>query len=250
MAAPWRSGKSASVLPAFLYAEEKDLKLTHYLYMPFRNNDKRHHLAVKFSPQAPWWAELVALPGPLEELAKDSLEAIGAQYMLACFQEQAFNNWYIRNWSAPATLMDVAQTEALFKEAVGRVMQGWPQGTLLIHVDEHKDISSNRFVRRGALKLLSSLGNCVKVICTYTVPPPVGGPGTEVCRVPVEKPMIDIGELMRRRHEFSMSRPPLSVTCAAPVTFNVTSNRRACRLWTAFLGTSRRPQSWQLHIWP
>ena len=81
MAAPSQSGKTAAVLPAFLYAMKYGVNLSHYIYMPFYNNKGRFH-------------EKVPLPDWLLSLPESDLERIGMSYMLVCLEKLLFEDSY------------------------------------------------------------------------------------------------------------------------------------------------------------
>ena len=189
MAAPSQSGKSAAVLPGFLRAVELNLGLTHYLYMPFFFNGGQCHGGVICC----------------QHMDERALESVGAQYMLACFQEQAFNVGYLELWLAPEKPENLRQTERKFAAAVDRFLDKSPGGVILIHLDEHPKICASSAVRRGALSLLTSVGNRVRVIATHTDVPdlPAEGSSSAVCRAPVAKPIVDVSELMCRRPVFA-----------------------------------------------
>lgn len=197
LAAPSMRGKSASVLPAFLYGALHGMNLTHYLYMPFHHNGKRYHHPARFKDQS-----------------EQALKQIGAEYMLACFYMQVLYNRYLKNWIAPASLTDGEQTERDFRDAVDLFMDHCPDGVLLIHLDEHRYMSDNSAVRRGAMELLTSLQGRVKVIATYTDLPVLAPAGisSEVCRVPIPMPMLDVNWLLNHWKEFDLSEITANVS--------------------------------------
>ena len=168
------------------------MNLTHYLYIPFNNNGNRYHRKVQDDADR-----------------QGDLEQIGAEYMLDCFEAQAICNRYLKDWIAPATRAEAKQTERDFRDAVDLFMSCSRDGVLLVHLDEHRDMSNNPAVRRGAMQLLTSLGNRVKVITTYTDLPPLAAACTtsKVCRVPIPQPTLDVSWLMKHRQEFAMPRP-------------------------------------------
>ena len=49
-AAPPSSGKTCSILPAFLRSAEREGGFTHYIYIPFDNNENRIFKASPFEP--------------------------------------------------------------------------------------------------------------------------------------------------------------------------------------------------------
>ena len=164
MAAPSESGKSAAVLPAFLRAVELELGLTHYLHMPFYNNDGDHHRG----------ADVLRPPSP--GLSLDRLEDAGAEYMLECFRAQAEDLAYNRNWSFPESPQDVTQTKKAMRKAVDTFMDRSPGGVLLVH-------------RRSWPDLPDAPGQ---------------GSSSAICRVPLGKPLFDVRQCMEKRPEFQL----------------------------------------------
>ena len=87
------SGKSASVVVGFLRSRELDsgddarLNFTHYVYMPFANNDRNYHVDEE---------QLVSGCGKSSKLR----EALGATYMRGCFRE-TFDSDYVDGWHLP-----------------------------------------------------------------------------------------------------------------------------------------------------
>ena len=106
-------------------------------------------------------------------------------------------------------LLQMWDVEGRFEYLVNKILECTVEGRLLIHVDEHRHMCNNPAVRRGALMLLSSLPEQVRVIATFTDIPPLPSPNSPaVCRVPISKPIIDVGELMKRRAELSLLGEP------------------------------------------
>ena len=95
-----------------------NLGLAHYLYLPFDNNDGKYHVGV----------------GCLPMHSEQDLELIGAQYMLACFAELAFNRKHLRQWPTPVKPEDMASTQQKFAEAVDRFIDKSLGGGVLVHL--------------------------------------------------------------------------------------------------------------------
>eukprot|EP00435_Cladocopium_sp_Y103_P009308 s3886_g2.t1 len=71
--------------------------------------------------------------------------------------------------------------------------------SLLLHIDEHRSMSTSPEFRRGALLLAGSLPQMCQVIAAYVEPPDLEAPGSsQVCRFPIAMMLVDVGPLLTR----------------------------------------------------
>ena len=181
--APAGSGKTSSILPAFLQSE-----FTHYLYIAFANSNN-----CKFSltPSAPF---------DDQEKAYNQ----GAAFALACV------NMLLMKTKLQA--ISILPTELISQEAATKRLKAMIRkhfGALshvLFHVDEHRKMCdrSDRehdpgaSFSRGAMQTLAGAGT---VVATYTEPPYMPAIGaeasSEVCRLPVALPCLDVDKVLQ-----------------------------------------------------
>eukprot|EP00930_Biecheleria_cincta_P073985 TRINITY_DN6122_c0_g1_i2.p1 TRINITY_DN6122_c0_g1~~TRINITY_DN6122_c0_g1_i2.p1 ORF type:complete len:534 (+),score=97.69 TRINITY_DN6122_c0_g1_i2:3-1604(+) len=196
------SGKSASVVLGFLRCRQLQTldgqrsPFTHYLYMPFRNNGGNYHSCVDEE-------ELMSTCGRNVKLR----EALGAMYMRDCFKAEAFGQRdsgccepvYIDVWNYSRQIESFKRTQALLKNDVSEFMRRSPNGVLLVHVDEHREMCPDPSFRKGALRVLAELAN-VKVFATYTdIPPLPAQSSSGTCRQAVACLMPDVKTIMEQR---------------------------------------------------
>eukprot|EP00930_Biecheleria_cincta_P087442 TRINITY_DN76673_c0_g1_i1.p1 TRINITY_DN76673_c0_g1~~TRINITY_DN76673_c0_g1_i1.p1 ORF type:complete len:639 (+),score=120.71 TRINITY_DN76673_c0_g1_i1:92-2008(+) len=188
VAAAAKSGKSSSVLPGFLHSISMGvgLNFSHYLYMPFHNNDRRHHTRVSTQD--------------LEVYTQEQRFRLGAMYMRDCFRAQAFGSpsSYERDWKLPATVVDIRKTQTLLDEDVQHFMKRSPDGVLLLHVDEHRKMCDDVDFRKGAMAVMATSPQ-VRVLATFIdiVPQPAEG-SSGICRYAVCKPPLDVRTVMEQ----------------------------------------------------
>ena len=226
LSAPTKRGKSAAILPIFCRSVELGSQhcFTHYLYMPFANNGRNRnqpelwfgllsflllsfvqfcvsgrcsfvHICSMFA-----WGHNPASQRLLRSLENDELERAGADFMLHCFRRQ-MNGTYSRSstWSLPSQIPDLADTEAKFQEEMEKFLQRNASNRLLLHIDEHRFMSTSPEFRRGALLLAGSLPQMCKVIATYLEPPDLAAQGSsQVCRFPIAMMLVDVSPLLTR----------------------------------------------------
>jgi len=187
MCSPGGSGKSSSVLPAFLAGARpsRTAPFTHYLYLAFDNNNKR----------------FFRLDGNPSTYAQKA-EAQGAAFILECVKKllQEPDVEYpcvIRPSDRPRSTQDL---DDLFQDHLGS--SGRPF-KCLVHVDGKtcsQELATSGEFHRGALEALQSCSR-VTVIATYVEPPELP-PDVEpslssgVCRDPVPLPCLDIDAAM------------------------------------------------------
>ena len=136
-------------------------------------------------------------PAP-RSLETDELERAGADFMLHCFRRQ-MNGTYSRSstWSLPSQIPDLADTEAKFQEEMEKFLQRNASNRLLLHIDEHRSMSTSPEFRRGALLLAGSLPQMCQVIATYLEPPDLAAQGSsQVCRFPIAMMLVDVSPLL------------------------------------------------------
>ena len=186
VAAPSRSGKTASILPAFL---RTDGKLTHYLYLAFSNNNDA---CFAVSPSKPHADRKIA-------------ENQGAAFIFECVKRllnvpDSFSAYIVPLEDNPRP---AAETSRLLKSYL--IEKLGSDSKPLFHLDEHKRMcdrqddlieDTGRDFSRGAMKTLASISN-VAVVATYVDPPLLHGLGSaSVCRYPVIQPRLDINWVM------------------------------------------------------
>ncbi|KAJ1437706.1 hypothetical protein B484DRAFT_428226 [Ochromonadaceae sp. CCMP2298] len=197
--APTKSGKSSSVLPAFLKSAEGVQGFTHYLHLPFHNNGGRCFKVV----------------GKLE---KKTAELAGAAFILDALTMLLDNDDAADG--VPLRVPDVNKLKEVADELRKKLEdQLGDDCKPLIHLDEHRrmtgksldDLTSvDRVFRMGALHCLGYLGDSIGLIATYTdrlIEFAVEG-SSEACRVPVALPCADPSAMMRDVPELHFSHPP------------------------------------------
>ncbi|CAE7571471.1 unnamed protein product [Symbiodinium necroappetens] len=144
-------------------------RFTHYLYMPFANNDGSCH-----SP---------APNRQLRDLETDELERAGADFMLHCFRTQMNGAYHDLEWQPPKPLPSLNMAVARFKKEVHKFLQDQSK-RLLLHIDEHRSMSASPEFR-------------CRVIATYVQPPDLPAQNSsKVCRFAIAMMLVDVGSLM------------------------------------------------------
>ena len=137
-------------------------------------------------------------PAP-RSLETDELERAGADFMLHCFRRQMNGEYLGTEWQLPSPLPDVRTTVAKFAEEVDKFLQRNASNRLLLHIDEHRSMSTSPECRRGALLLAGSLPQMCPVIATYLEPPDLAAQGSsQVCRFPTAMMLVDVSPLLTR----------------------------------------------------
>jgi len=203
--APTQSGKTASILPAFLDSAEGNrsidgvnVSFSYYIYLAFDNNDNRCFRA------------RTAVQGNYYEQ--------GAFFMLEflkMFFRNEFGEAYIENTgsgSVPSLLLIQTEMKKVLKSNA-------PQGRCLIHLDEHRsmlrhaDEKEAALFRKGAIETLAEIPGVI-IVATYTkVLTEVDPAGSsKVCRYPVAVPLLDIDAMTRSIPEFDVHLPERCLT--------------------------------------
>lgn len=196
ISAPPKSGKTSSVLPAFLKSIEMKNGGTHYIYVAFNNNNRRSFKSCPFIPSS----------DPI------TAEDQGAAFIVQCIKTllerpDDLDAYKIKIEESPKgnsreTLI------AYLKEKFGNDYRIW------FHLDEHGDMCDRSVdatcngapFSRGALSLLASIGR-TRVIATYTEKPTVfAKKSSKVCRFPIPLPAIDINQILRKVSELSLDK--------------------------------------------
>ena len=114
--------------------------------------------------------------------------------MLECFREQLQNSY----WKAAVPVDSSIEPAQALRKEVKKVLKK-PTDRLLIHLDEHRAMSSDADFRRGALSIWGEMPDLVTVISTYTDLPDIQARGSSsgVCRRPIPKPMFDVSRMMQ-----------------------------------------------------
>ena len=111
------------------------------------------------------------------------------------------NGTYSRSatWSLPSQIPDLEDTTAKFQEEVEKFLQRNASNRLLLHIDEHRSMSTSPPFRRGALLLAGSLPRMCQVIATYLEPPDLAAQGSsQACRFPIAMMLVDVSPLLTR----------------------------------------------------
>ena len=197
VAAPSKSGKTASVLPAFLKTEGK---LTHYLYLAFSNNNEACFSVYPSKPNS----------------NRDIAENQGAAFIFECVKRlldvpNSLSDYIITLDDNPRLSVETSHLLAAYlAENLGS------DTTVLFHLDEHKKMcyrldnnedDTGRDFSRGAMKALARISNAV-VVATYVDPPLLDGFGSStVCRYPVIRPRLDINKVIETVPELRFPHP-------------------------------------------
>jgi hypothetical protein len=197
LSAPAASGKTSSILPAFLRSTERDGGFTHYLYLSFDNNNFRFY---RLAPD-------IEFADP---------ENQGSSFILKCLkhllEEQEVSEegpFYIQPDEGPLN------GRALEKEIVKYLEQiASPASRILLHLDEHRKMCPRErtdsdekcpgaLFSRGAMQSLARVPS-VTVVATYTKQPPLPPLGSSgVCRYPVSLPCLDMETVMKEIPELN-----------------------------------------------
>ena len=193
--APAASGKTTSVLPAFL-----ESGFTHYLYIAFDNNNGRQF---KLSPSKPI-ADCV------------SAEDQGAAFAVECLRTLLLQPEKKGPHKIEIGHKDLPSKEHSTKELKELLdLHLNDQHRVLFHVDEHRKMCDRHETKddpgasfsRGAMLALASCGT---VVATYVEPlyalPPLGS--SELCRKPVAMAQVDVEKFLQYHN--------LALPCATP----------------------------------
>ena len=176
--APSGSGKTCSILPAFLKS-----KFTHYLYIAFDNNNGRKFTLAPYKPS----------------LDERKAEKQGAAFILKCVTLLLSGDGprEISVEEHCITRCPTGDLKKLIHQSFG------PDSKVLFHVDEHRKMCSRSgdaddpgaCFSRGAMETLAAVGT---VVATYIEPPPAraGLESSSVCRQPVALPCLDLEKIL------------------------------------------------------
>jgi len=187
--APAASGKTTSVLPAFLESKF----FTHYLYIAFDNNNDRQF---QLSPYK-----------PMDDTS--CAEEQGAAFAYECVrklvQEPDKQGPHKIKIEVDGKRRELP-TEKVSVDDKLKTLLGYhfgEQSCILFHVDEHRKMCERGDAKndpgasfaRGAMQTLAKVGI---VVATYTDPPSVPALGSSgVCRSPVFMPQVDIQKILQ-----------------------------------------------------
>ena len=190
ISAPSASGKTSSVLPAFLVSQHLENNGTHYFYLAFSNNNER---SFKSRPSTPNSDRGIA-------------EEQGAAFIFECVKTllerpDNLDDYCIKVPKSPKRRMGtvIREMNGYLADKLGDGCRVW------FHVDEHAkmcDLSpeskgNGAGFSFGAMSTLARLKGA-KVIATYVDrPSSIPGVGSsDVCRYPVALPPVDINQVM------------------------------------------------------
>eukprot|EP01031_Cornospumella_fuschlensis_P031072 gene31072-37553_t len=193
VAAPPASGKTSSILPAFLSSTGMKDGGTHYLYMAFNNNGCR-----SFS-----------LDSDLDRNVQNA-EKQGAAFIVKCVEHLLES----ANYAISIPLTKLPRVNSSVESLKDVFARHFPAGSRIwVHVDEHAQMCPRSYHQpddpgaafsRGALKTLAKVP-MVTVIATYTERPlaiPPAASSSVICRVPVALPPVDLDQLLQHVPEF------------------------------------------------
>ncbi len=189
ISAPSGSGKTASILPAFLESPSA----THYLYLPFDNNE---------------YKDFRAKPYMIGTTDITKAEQQGAAFVAQCVKNLLEGKGY----DAIPVIDDVPSIESIVNDLKPYLQQKLGNGyRIWFHIDEHRKIIQRDYPNdiprqraaaafsKGAMTVLVGLNGC-EVIATYIDPPtelpPMGS--SACCRYPIPLASIDIDQVMAR----------------------------------------------------
>jgi hypothetical protein len=186
VSAPTRSGKTSSVLPAFLRSTSMVNGGTHYIYLAFHNNNNR---SFESSPYAPSSDEKIA-------------ERQGAAFMVECVRTLLEHPDDINRYAIKVEESPELKVEG-YSVIIGTYLTEKLGGNLNIffHLDEHARMCSREegdgaAFSRGAMTALACAAG-VTVIATYIERPSLPTEkSSQVCRNPIPLPSIDITQVM------------------------------------------------------
>jgi hypothetical protein len=204
---PSTTGKTTSILPAFL---ESDY-FTHYLYLAFENNAEQKFVLREWEPSA----------------NLDVAEEQGAAFAVECVRilleqpDKKGPHKVPRNDDPPSVEKSrCAMTELLVKHL-------GDDSKVLIHVDEHRSMCHRNGTvnkdpgakfSRGAMQVLAS-AHLSRLVSTFLEPPPIPPKATSgVCRRSVVLPRVDIDRVMEylgSNHPVAQRHPGLCFPVAA-----------------------------------
>ena len=201
VSSPSATGKTSSILPAFLASKDMENNGTHYLYLPFNNNYERTFRAIRY-------------PSSDESIAKKQ----GAAFIFECVKTllerpDDCDEYYRPVEKSPKLSMEDV-TEAMNKylvEKLGEDCRIW------FHIDQpykicgrsygsHELIENHEAFTYGAMQALVEIKGA-KVITTCIEPPDFvpAISSSQICRYPIALPPIDINQVMSNVKELSIN---------------------------------------------
>ena len=193
--APSCSGKTSSILPAFLRTD-----LSHYIYFAFDNNEHNNYRLSESDVQMSRDVDIAYNQGAdfIFHCVKYYLDSpLPGPHRIKC------------NPNPPEYQVTQRALEIYLREKLGE------NHMCLFHLDEHRkmcprfpDDGTGKDFSRGAMQLLAETSRAV-VVATYTdlpLIPPGGSSG--ICRVPIRLPILDINKVMKVILELSVMKIP------------------------------------------
>jgi len=189
--APARSGKSASILPAFLQTTGNPNGFTHYFYLAFNNNAGNFYV-----------------PSTCDFSNDNKIaERQGGAFIVECVKHLLESPIYFAKPGEPSGRRIALERSPKVEDTQGAdpyvvelkeyfTRKFGKSARILIHVDEHRKMSESPQFRKGALETLPKIDN-VTVVATYTEQPDLPpDQSSTVCRLPVNLPVFDIRRAM------------------------------------------------------
>lgn len=218
VASPSASGKTSSILHAFLKSTKMQGGFTHYLYIAFTNNENMQfglldpHIPIEAGKTCPAHAE-----------------AMGAQFMMQCV-EKLLHHPQEKGPYGIAVLppvLPLKKAKIAFRQFLKSNFV--PPYKILFHVDEHRHMSASSDFRRGALAVLDSAQSVV--VATY-ISPVIGikDGSFPLRRDPVVLPTLDMTTLTMAVPELQM--PPMPQDTIGQVMWKIVRLRLAYCLQT------------------
>eukprot|EP00538_Stauroneis_constricta_P006227 CAMPEP_0119561892 /NCGR_PEP_ID=MMETSP1352-20130426/18955_1 /TAXON_ID=265584 /ORGANISM="Stauroneis constricta, Strain CCMP1120" /LENGTH=756 /DNA_ID=CAMNT_0007610201 /DNA_START=232 /DNA_END=2502 /DNA_ORIENTATION=- len=217
------SGKTASILPAFLnsHRNERDGRFSHYLYMPFSNNANKNFCSDEFVDDN---AEIAKKQGAvfmyrcMERLLRCEYGDVNTRDVRDCIKGSVEVS--IDDPSDPSIQVsgtnNPAKKEssiAFFDRVTRRINQllndkiPGKHERFLVHLDEHRKMNDNPNFRHGAMVALAKCYR-VKCVATYTEPVDYISPAKSsgVCRQPLVHVPFDLCDYLKYRFFVNIGR--------------------------------------------
>lgn len=193
--APSCSGKTSSILPAFLRTD-----LSHYIYIAFDNNEHNNYRLLQSDVQMSRDDDIAYNQGAdfIFNCVKCYLDSpLPGPHRIKC------------NPNPPEYQETQRVLEIYLREKLG------DNHMCLFHLDEHRkmcprflDDGTGKDFSRGAMQLLAEISRAV-VVATYTDLPLIPSRGSSgICRVPIRLPILDINKVMKVILELSVVKIP------------------------------------------
>lgn len=208
---PEDSGKTSSVIAAFLHSATTPTPFTHYLYLSFDNADMRYQCAYVHHKADKW---------PVEKARK-----LGGRFIYNCMLWLLRPDKDIKETKIFPIVDDTSRAQPQMESLIS---SNFGLSRVLIHVDGLSKVCVNKEFGRGALQCLAQV-DMVTVVNTDSVKPffPPSHKDSSV-RLPVSIPSLDVDQLLQGViPELAWERPKDALT---NMDWTCLRFRLACRL--------------------